>query len=267
MKNRFNSPRVGAFIVVLAVGVSVIWALSAYNGYSDSKLERYDVRVKPSAVNYGTHSTASIPVVSASIRPHRAPMISGDAVRSYAYAGHAAVPSASYGSSSNFRIHTTSSATLHSVGGGGSTGGGGGFSSTGSSSPGISQSSGGFSMSMPVLAMATSTTPAASSVSSPKRFRAPDYDGSYGGEVGYDGGKIWIWDEEVWIEQGDIPVGTTKIDDGKTYRWDGSSWVLVGDQLEPGVPVGDTPYLLLLLLIALYGIAKNVVFTKKLHNV
>ena len=256
MKNRFNSPRVGAFIVVLAVGVSVIWALSAYSVYSESKLERYDVRVKP----------GSIPVVSASIRPHRAPMISGDAVRSYAYAGHAAMPSASYGSSSNFRIHTTSSATLHSVGGGGSTGGGGGFSSTGSSSPGITQSSGGFSMSMPVLAMATSTTPAASSVSSPKRFRAPGYDGSYEGEEGDDGGKIWIWDGEVWIEQGDIPVGTTKIVDGKTYRWDGSSWVLVGDQLEPGVPVGDTPYLLLLLLIALYGIAKNVVFTKQ-HNV
>jgi len=256
MKNRFNSPRVGAFMVVLAVGVSVIWALSAYSVYSESKLERYDVRVKPGAVNYGTHSTASIPVVSASIRPHRAPMISGDAVRSYAYAGHAAMPSASYGSSSSFRIHTTSSATLHSIGGGGSTGGGGGFSSAGSSSPGISQSSGGFSMSMPVLAMATSTTPAASSVSSPKRFRAPGYDGSYEGEEGDDGGKIWIWDGEMWIEQGDIPVGNTKIVDGKTYRWDGSSWILVGDQLEPGVPVGDAPWWFMALMLMAYGVLR-----------
>ncbi len=267
MNKNVQTPKSRAVLVGLCAAALFLWAVAVYVTCQDTKMARYNVSIKPGAVNYGTHSTVTMPPVMRTSYRHSTPMISGDAVRAYAHTGHATMPTASYGSSSNFRIHTTSSATLHSVGGGGSTGGGGGFSSTGSSSPGISQSSGGFSMSMPVLAMATSTTPAASSVSSPKRFRAPDYDGSYGGEVGYDGGKIWIWDEEVWIEQGDIPVGTTKIDDGKTYRWDGSSWVLVGDQLEPGVPVGDTPYLLLLLLIALYGIAKNVVFTKKLHNV
>ena len=252
MNSNVQTPKSRVVLVGLCAAALFLWAVAVYVTYQDSKMTRYNVSIKPGAVNYGTHSTVTMPPVMRTSYRHSTPMISGDAVRAYAHAGHAAMPVASTGSSSGFRIHTTSSATVHSIGGGGSAGGGGMMSSGGgsASSRGIRYSGGGISMSLPTLAMATSTSSTTASVASPKRFRKPGYEG-YEGEEVTDGEGTWIFDGEDWIQV--IPVGTTKIVDGKTYRWDGENWVLVNDQLEPGVPVGATPWILMLLLAGAYA--------------
>ena len=110
---------------------------------------------------------------------------------------------------------------------------------------------------MPTLALATPAYGAQSSLSLGGGFRRiPGYNG-YEGEVADEGGKYWLWDGEEWIEQGAIPVGATKIESGITYRWNGSSWDIVGDQQDPGLPVGNTPWLLFLLLSIAYLFRKR----------
>ena len=264
MKNDLRTPKLG-MVVALCVALAALWLVALYGTYEDSKREKYDVRVRPGAVTYGTHSTATIPMTSVATRRSAVPMISGGAVRNYAHYGHATMPSAASGSS--YRVHTLSSATVHTIGSGG--GGGGGMSSgSSSSSRGISYS--GVSVSMPTLAFATPTRSMASSYSmtgesatsseapihSVGLRRAPGYDGSREGEQGEEGGKYWIWDGEEWIEAGEIPFGTTKIEGGITYRWNGDEWEIVGDQQDPGLPIGDAPWLWMLLLMTVYGGAK-----------
>ena len=116
MKNDLRTPRLG-MAVALCVALTALWLVALYGTYEDSHREKYDVRVTPGAVTYGTHSTAIIPTVSVPMRHSSVPMISGGAVRSYAYSGHAATPSATSGS--GFKMHTTSSATVHTIGSGG----------------------------------------------------------------------------------------------------------------------------------------------------
>lgn len=267
MKKNFNDPR-GGLIIALGVLLAALWLVIAFGAYEELKREKYEVRVKPGAVTYGTHSTTTIPMSSVSTHRSAVPMISGGAIRHYAHYGHATMPKMS--GASNYRLHTTSSATVHSVGGGGA-GGGGAYSAGGgssSSSRGISYS--GASVSMPTLAFATPTRSMASSYSmtgesatsseapihSVGLRRAPGYDGTREGQQEEEGGKYWIWDGEEWIEAGNIPVGTTKIEGGITYRWNGSEWEIVGDQQDPGLPIGDAPWLWMLLLMAVYGGAK-----------
>ena len=67
-------------------------------------------------------------------------------------------------------------------------------------------------------------------------------------------GETWFWDGEQWINQ--TPIGTTKIDNGKVYEWDGSDWVYKGDQADPDAPIGDIPFILLLICAAAYSILR-----------
>jgi len=150
---RFTSPRVGAAVFFL-IGVTALWICAIIALTSESPKETFDVAIRPGAVSYGTHSSATVPLVSAP--EHRAvtPLISGNTVRSYARSGHASAPA----SNTSGQIHTTSSATVKSVGSG--SGGGGGVvaavsgGSHGSSSRGI-QNAGAASVSMPSLAWVT----------------------------------------------------------------------------------------------------------------
>lgn len=265
MKRDMRAPQ-ARMLGALCVALAALWLVALYGTYEESKREKYDVRVSPGAVTYGTHSMATIPMTSVATRRSAVPMISGGAVRNYAHYGHATMPNAASGSS--YRVHTLSSATVHTIGSGGGGGGVGGASSSSSSSRGISYS--GVSVSLPTLAFATPTRSMASSYSmtgesatsseapihSVGLRRTPGYDGSREGEQREEGGKYWIWDGEEWIEAGDIPVGTTKIEGGITYRWNGSAWEIVGDQQDPGLPIGDAPWLWMLLLMAVYGGAK-----------
>ena len=262
MNSNVQTPKSRAVLVGLCAVALFLWAVAVYVTYQDAKMARYNVSIKPGAVNYGTHSAVTMPPVMRTSYRHSTPMISGDAVRAYAHTGHATMPTASYGSSSGFRIHTTSSATVHSIGGGGSTGGGMmNGSGSASSARGIRYSGG--SVSMPMLAMNSSmmTSPVLATEQSmpraigPRRAQPKDpgaYDGEWS-DAGAGDGDWYRWDDWAgkWVapEQGD-----TRIEGGVTYKWDGTSWVPVCDQGDPGVPVGATPWILMLLLAGAYAL-------------
>ena len=254
MDSNVQTPKSRAVLVGLCAVALFLWTVAVYVTYQDAKMARYNVSIKPGAVNYGTHSTVTMPPVMRTSYRHSTPMISGDVVRAYAHTGHATMPVASNGSSSGFRIHTTSSATVHSIGGGGSTGGGMMSSIGGSSSRGIRNSGG--SVSMPMLAFAASSSTVSSAypssgLSTPgmKKVKS-NGDGEYNGE--YYNGQWWNDDEENWVDE---PfVGAIRYNGDVMERYDGSNWVPVNNQGDPGVPVGATPWILMLLLAGAYAL-------------
>lgn len=269
MKKNFNDPR-GGLIIALGVLLAALWLVIAFGAYEELKREKYEVRVKPGAVTYGTHSTTTIPMSSVSTHRSAVPMISGGAIRHYAHYGHATMPSATSGS--GYRLHTTSSATVHTIGSGGGGGGIGGASSSSSSSRGISYS--GVSVSLPTLAMATSTyatsrstftssdeTLASASSSTRKVRKAKPSSPGEDGEWQYGGGgdSDWWWYDEY---EGDwIPVterDTRPAGGGNYYEYIDGAWVLVDDHGNPiqPQPLGDAPWHWMLLLMAVYGGAK-----------
>ena len=254
MNSNVQTPKSRAVLVGLCAVALFLWTVAVYVTYQDAKMARYNVSIKPGAVNYGTHSTVTMPPVMRTSYRHSTPMISGDVVRAYAHTGHATMPVASNGSSSGFHIHTTSSATVHSIGGGGSTGGGMMSSIGGSSSRGIRNSGG--SVSMPMLAFAASSSTVSSAypssgLSTPGMKKVkPNGDGEYNGE--YYNGQWWNDDEENWVDE---PfVGAIRYNGDVMERYDGSNWVPVNNQGDPGVPVGATPWILMLLLAGAYAL-------------
>ena len=255
MDSNVQTPKSRAVLVGLCAVALFLWTVAVYVTYQDAKMARYNVSIKPGAVNYGTHSTVTMPPVMRTSYRHSTPIISGDAVRAYAHTGHATMPVASNGSSSGFRIHTTSSASVHSIGGGGSAGGGGMMSSIGgSSSRGISYSGGGVSMPMLAFAASSSTVSSAypsSGLSTPGMKKVkPNGDGEYNGE--YYNGQWWNDDEENWVDE---PfVGAIRYNGDVMERYDGLNWVPVNNQGDPGVPVGATPWILMLLLAGAYAL-------------
>ncbi len=156
-------------IVALGVLIAAIWMLAIYDTIQDAHEEKYDVSVRPGAVSYGIHSSATVPMVSSPTRHTAAPMISGSAVRSYAHYGHASMPSSAVGS--GFKMHATSSATVHTVGSG--NGGGGGTSSSPAGGKGGSRgiAYGGGSVSMPSLALATTSFASSTAISTAEAAR------------------------------------------------------------------------------------------------
>ena len=74
----------------------------------------------------------------------------------------------------------------------------------------------------------------------------------------------WYWDGEEWVP------ATTKIENGKVYVWEMVSpgvwdWVYEGDQADPDAPIGDIPFILLLMFAAAYSI-RRVRKTKTVTN-
>ena len=264
MKNDSKTPHMG-MIVALGVLIAAIWMLAIYDTIQDAHEEKYDVSVRPGAVSYGTHSSATVPMVSAPTRHTAAPMISGRAVRSYAHYGHA---SYAHNPSPVTAIHTTSSATVHTIGSG--NGGGGGTSSSHAGGKGGSRgiAYGGGSVSMPSLALATtsfasssaiSTAEAARHGSGPRRVRPDDRTGTVGTWQDGGDGDWWYNDEGTWIEPwvtASRPAG-----DGNFWQWNGEKWVLVddqGDPVLPATPLGDAPWHWMLLLALGYGIVRMI---------
>ena len=245
MENQTNKALKGILIGLCAIITAVGLAALTDTGKELNKQVTYFTHVKPGAVHYGTHSSVAVPAVS-SHQHSSVPMVSGGAVRGYAYYGHSSASSATSGT--GYKLYTTSSATLHSYGGGGG-GGGIGASHGSSSSKGIQY--GGSGVSMPALALATPAYGAQSSIShSGDMRRMPGSPGTWEGETTVDGEGEWTWDGEGWSLT--IPEGSTKIVDGKTYFFISGEWVLIDDQQDPGLPVGDTQWVWMLLLAALY---------------
>ena len=262
-------------IVALGVLIAAIWMLAIYDTIQDAHEEKYDVSVRPGAVSYGTHSSATIPMVSAPAHHTSAPMISGSAVRSYAHYGHASIPSSAVGS--GFKMHTTSSATVHTVGSGGGASGGLSSSSSGNrgaSSRGVAYR--GASVSMPTFALVTPMYSSSATMEAPARFgmgprRAkPTEEGEEGDAVwDPDEGKWWTWDPNRG-DYGDwryVADGDTRYNSGEIEYWNGSAWVSFEEWSNPGVPLGDAPWHWMLLLALGYGIIKvirkNMFFVQK----
>lgn len=261
--NTYIRPPRKSVIILASLVFAVIFSLAAYSAYVQQTDQAHSVHLSPTSANYGTLSTARPQALAVPMQRSSSPMISGGAVRSYAYSGHSSIPTGSTGS--GFKIHTTSSASVHSIGGGGAGGGGAFAGGTSSSSRGMTQQAAATSVSFPSLAIASPVMrPATTSETVQQRYgicprRIPGRDGNYDGEEVTDGEGTWIWDGEDWIKQDVLPVGTTKIKDGITYRWNGSEWEVIGNQQDPGVPVGNAPWLLLLFLAGIYARHKKAI--------
>lgn len=258
MRNEGKTPHMGLMVLLCTV-IAAIWVLALYDTYADSKQEKYDVRVHPGAVNYGTHSSAVIPMETRQLHHSNGSLLSGSAVRQYAYNGH----SASTPSSNGYRVYTTSSATVHTVGAGGGGGSMGSANSSSSSSRGIQY--GNASVSMPTFALVTPNYAMQASGSSrnaigPRKIKpsgtGEDGEWKNGGEGDSDWWYYNDWEGD-WVaaEVGDLrPKG-----DGNFYRYDGGGvWTLVNDQGDPvtPTPVGDAPWFWMMLLAMSYGIVK-----------
>ena len=262
MRKENNTPHLG-MIVTLGVIIVAIWMLAIYGTIQEEQEIKYDVTVRPGAVSYGTHSSATVPMVSSPMRHAAAPMISGSAVRSYAHYGHAAYTV----HHTPYTVHTTSSATVHTIGSGGGASGGGSSASggQGTSSRGITY--GGASVSVPTLALVTPVYSSAATEGQARygvgpRRAHPIEDGHDDGEVGYDTEdptKPWWWnqDEEEWQE---TPFdGAIKYEGGYMYRYEDGDWVLVGNQSDPSnTPLGDAPWHWMLLLALGYAIVRMI---------
>lgn len=68
----------------------------------------------------------------------------------------------------------------------------------------------------------------------------------------------WYWDDEAegWVS-GNPPVGTIKEEGGFVYEWDGTGWILKSQVEDLGTPIGDAPWLWMLLLISGFMLAKR----------
>lgn len=259
-------------IVALGVLIAAIWMLAIYDTIQDAHEEKYDVSVRPGAVSYGTHSSATIPMVSAPAHHTSAPMISGSAIRSYAHYGHAAYTV----HHTPYTVHTTSSATVHTIGSGG--GASGSLSSSpsgdrGASSRGIAY--GGASVSMPILALVQPTYTSSPTTSDVYTSRAMgprrvidngggSYTGEYEGEYNPATGLIWDDEEMEWRAPTDYDSYTDNF--GNTYEYQGGAWVLISGPGDPtNTPLGDAPWHWMLLLALGYGIAK-MRLRKRIHG-
>ena len=275
MRKDNNTPKIG-MIAALGAVIAAIWLLAIYGTIQEAQETKYDVRVRPGAVSYGTRSSATIPMVSAPARHTSVPMISGSAVRSYAHYGHASYTL----HPTPYTIHTTSSATVHTIGSGGGTGG---VSSPlgdrgaspsgdrGASSRGITY--GGASVSLPSLALVTPVYSSSAEAEAPARNgvgprRAkptePGTDGQWSDD-GKEDGDWWYYDywEGKWLSPNDGDTRPANDGTGNFYKYVGTyptgAWVLVDDQGDPvnPTPLTDAPWLLLLLALA-YAAAKKV---------
>ena len=93
--------------------------------------------------------------------------------------------------------------------------------------------------------------------SAPARISGRRYshsDGVPGTHEGEEDGEGYAWDGEEWVlvehQVGDVRFNPIT---GDPETWNGSAWVAIGDQREPGTPIGDMPWLLLALAMAAYA--------------
>lgn len=284
--NNYTRPPRKGVIVFASFVFAALFIIAFIISYEQRTDLAHSVHLSPTSANYGTVST--VRSSSLAVPMHStAPLLSSGTIHAYAYSGHATMPST--GSSSGFRIHTLSSATMHSYGSGGGGGGGAvsGGSSSSPSSPTIRYS--GVSVSMPSLAMAAPVrtyadngtsvlaTSSSSASSAPARHGhirrdAPEDDGEPGARAEDDEtpGKYWYWNEEEgWVTGNDIPIGTLWNNGGSMMRWDGSGWVSSESHVSDptNVPIGTTPWLLMILLTCVYALGKNYVSYSKYEKI
>lgn len=265
--NKYNNtrpPRTGVIVLasVIFLSIMVIAFLNAYE--KKAQALGHTVKMSPASVSYGTVSTArtSTPVVVP--MQHTSPMMSRGTSYGNAYSSYTAMSKGS-SSGAGLKVYTTSSVSAPVYSNGGGNAGGGAMGSTGASSSshrGITRY-GGVSFRMPALALATPAYASSSSetgVSAPygARPRRVHSDGYGGYEGDYDGepydGQWWNEDDQEWVD--DPFDGCIRYEGGVMQRYENGAWITVGNQGDPGVPVGDAPWFLMLLLLVAYAGAK-----------
>lgn len=252
--NYTRPPRKGVIVFVSFVFAAILGV--AFFSSNEQRTDLgHSVHLSPTSANYGTVSMVrpqglAVPMQST------VPMLSGGAIRSYAYSGHATMPKGS-SSGSGFKMYTTSSAIMHSIG----SGGGGGSMSGGSSQGGTSSKGiqyGGGSVSVPSLALVSPTSSGSVNQGSAyygigRRRVIDNGDGTYTGEYNgeYYNGLYWSEEAEDWVSI--PPAGTIKEEDGVIWEADGlGGWVQKGQVPDLGTPVGDAPWHWMLLLALVY---------------
>lgn len=245
-----------AIVTCGTIALIGLWITAIHVSYKDhQRTIQEESIVHPGAVAYGTHSKVSLPVIDMRPRRSGAPMISATTIRHYAYAGHAQTPAVE---ASRQAIHTTSSATVRTIGSGigGSVAMAGVTSSA--STRGIQYATP--SVTMPSLAWASTSIRNEQGLSSPAaapglRRAKPLYTGEDGDWINGGSGDWWYYDEDHWRNPYD---GETRYDPTLSYTviWNGSEWVKL-TEYDPGVPVGDAPWWCLFLLVAAYILVKK----------
>lgn len=184
-----------------------------------------------------------------------------------------------------YKVHQTSDQVAHSIGSGNGSSGSASMGTTNySSSPSASYSMPSVALTLPsvrtrtlannnIISATTASTPSiladAGTIRTPRtsgiRRLTPEGNGEYEGEWNADHTKIWSGDDEggEWIDP--PAVGTEKTIGGVLCVWTGDGWVAKGDVPDPDTPIGDIPWLLLLLAAAVYATFR-VVKNKKLSN-
>ena len=187
-----------------------------------------------------------------------------------------------------YRVYQTSDHEVHSIGSGSGASGTALFGTTNNqqSTPSASYSVPTVAMSLPSVHTRTQTlavnninitaannTLTTSSIladaetpTSPRMLglrRAKPDDPGYDGEWKEDGGDWWYYDDWAgeWIEPWE---GATRSAGGGNYwKYTDGAWVLVNDQGDPvGTPIGDIPWLMLLIALITYSTCR-VIKTKK----
>ncbi len=259
--NKYNNtrpPRTGVIVLasVIFLSIMVIAFLNAYE--KEAQALGHTVKMSPASVSYGTVSTArtSSPVVVP--MQHTSPMMSRGTNYGNAYSSYTAMSKGS-SSGAGLKVYTTSSVSAPVYSNGGGNAGGGSTGSTGgaSSSHRGTTRYGGVSFRMPALALATPAYASSSSeagVSAPYGAgprRMPGIDDGEEEDWYEDDDGWWYKDEDGWRRPSE---GETRFDLvlGYTVTWNGEEWVKSGEY-NPGVPVGDAPWFLMLLLLAAYA--------------
>ena len=185
-----------------------------------------------------------------------------------AYAYHAGVTTTQRVQTGNgaYRVYQTSDQVAHSIGSGNGSAGSASMGTTNySSSSGASYSMPSVALTLPsvrtrtlannnIISATTASTPSIlADAGTPASLRMTGIRRAFPndpeeGQTHEENG-VWYWyDEEAgWVE------AETRIEDGKVYVWNGSGWVYKGDQAEPDSPIGDIPWLMLLIAAAAFG--------------
>lgn len=244
-------------IVLLSLVSAAIWVAAVYVTYQDRKRLRMEESiVHPGMVNYASNNTQSRVVQLPRIEHNNTPVISGDEVRQYARTGHGGMSE----EQSLKPMYEQSSARVRDMGPGGVVSPSGNETSTSSSSSrGIIYANTAVAMPFPnrgsslIARVSDHSEHTRAGVSTRKAM--PGYKGEDGDWINGGEGDWWYYDEDHWRN----PLsGETRFDPTLSYVvvWNGAEWVKQ-TEYDPGLPVGDVPWMYVLFLCGIICIIKK----------
>lgn len=253
-EGKIRGLRIG-IIALLSVVAAAIWVAAVYVTYQDRKRLRLEESiVHPGMVNYGSSYAASKVAIVPREGKKNAPVISGDEVRQYAHSGHGLA----YGEEAQNPIYLQSSARVHDIGSGGYVAVSENGTTSRSSSRGIAYANTAVMMPLPPkgsLSLATTADQREHARGVNARKAMPGYKGEDGDWINGGAGDWWYYDEDHWRNPLD---GETRFDPTLSYVvvWNGAEWVKQ-TEYDPGLPVGDVPWMYVLFLCGIICIIKK----------